>query len=165
MNKNRTKGPPLCRIIVQVSWCWYYTRHSTCLTYGASSCACKCHNASQGCLSCACWRACHNKVVSLPSLTTTRGILYHFVRVVSWPHPWTPFWVATRSRHSSTATQGQRRRRTCNTEAPYYMIRSGRSGNSVGGTAAIESTWGYIYSLKRTKPFKFTLFPSTLVCT
>ena len=61
-----------------VGWCFDCTCHLTYWIAGMSDQACKCRNTLRECTSCTCWQSCCNKVVSLPSLASTRGLLSHF---------------------------------------------------------------------------------------
>ena len=63
----------------EVNLCYSCTRHSTCFTKGPSEWACECRNAGLTCTGCMCWAKCRNKGRILPSPTTVRGLLGHFL--------------------------------------------------------------------------------------
>ena len=63
-----------------VERCCSCTRHSKCSTAGLSARVCKCRNTGRQCTGCYCWGQCKNRGRLIPSPTTTRGLLGHFLR-------------------------------------------------------------------------------------
>ena len=63
-----------------VERCCSCTRHSTCSTAGLSARVCECQNAGRKCTGCYYWGQCKNQGRLMPSPTTVRGLLGHFLR-------------------------------------------------------------------------------------
>ena len=61
------------------------THHSICSTAGPSSQACKCRNSGRHCTGCYLCGRCKNRGRIMPSPTTARGLLGHFLRGVDPP--------------------------------------------------------------------------------
>ena len=67
------------RIRDLVERCCSFSRQFTCSTAGLSAGACECRNAGWKCTGCYCWDRCKNRGRIMPSPTTARGLLGHFL--------------------------------------------------------------------------------------
>ena len=83
----------VCKQRLQVGRCFRCTCHLTCDTYVAFNHDFSCFKSSQRCSSCISWRSCSNKVDTITSPDTTRGLLGKFRSGAARTNLLTPVWV------------------------------------------------------------------------